>query len=385
MFFDEQRLGHLLQEREADGLLALTPSNIFYLTGFAKSGGAAAFVSGGSSNHPRLVVPSSNIDFIIEDVSERVQVVAYGRFPRALAEDESWDTNERRIADLHRGARTEASRDSVLVSILRDFRGTLLCDLDRDGTALTAAFDGIDIRSDPGAFKWLRMVKDAEESGRLRVAAEVTEAAIEAVAAACEEGVAQETLTRAFCTSLAGSGAQLRLVHISLGRSGAFGNANVPGDRLGTGNTVKLDVGAVVAGYASDVARCFSLGAPSGKARAYYDALVAGQEAAFELLHPGTRACDVFDRAVEAVRSHGIPHYDRTNVGHGIGVDGDGYDPPLLGPADETLLEAGMVLCIETPYYEIGFGGLQVEDMVLVTDDGIDSLTVSARDMWSIG
>jgi Xaa-Pro aminopeptidase len=269
---------------------------------------------------------------------------------------------------------------------LRDFRGTVLCDLDRESSAaLGALFDGIDIRSDPAAFKWLRMVKTKVELDRLKAAAKVTETAIEAVASACEEGVAQETLTRTFCSSLAGSGAQLRLVHISMSRSGSFGNANVPGDRLSAGDVVKLDVGAVVGGYASDMSRCFSLGTPSEKARDYYAALVAGQEAAFQSLRPGIRACEVFDHADDAVRANGIPHYERTNVGHGIGVDGDGYDPPLLGPTDETMLEAGMVLCVETPYYEIGFGGLQVEDMVLVTNDGFEPLTRSTRQMWSVG
>lgn len=374
----------MLDERAADGVLALTPPNVFYLTGFGQRGEAAALARR-AIHPPLLVVPSGSIDFVIEGVPDRVDIIAYGRFVRAFAEEENWNPNERRIADLHRAAKVDASLISTIASELRGFRGRLLCDLDADRTAaLAAALAGPEVRSDPEAFKWLRMVKGVEETRRLMAAAEVTEAGIRDVADACAVGVTQAALTRAFCTSLVQSGAELRLAHISIGRSGAFGNANVPDDRLTRGAVVKLDVGAIVQGYGSDMSRCFSLGDPSGKAGAYYGALLAGQDTALECLHPGVRACDVFQRAVETVRSSGIPHYERTNVGHGIGIAGDGYDPPLLGPSDETSLEPGMVLCVETPYYEIGFGGLQVEDMVLVTDDGFESLTTSPREMWGL-
>jgi Xaa-Pro dipeptidase len=81
---------------------------------------------------------------------------------------------------------------------------------------------------------------------------------------------------------------------------------------------------------------------------------------------------DTSQRLVDTVRREGIPHYQRSHVGHGIGVDG--YDPPNLGPGGDTALEENMVLCVETPYYELGFAGLQVEDMVRVTRDGVESL-----------
>jgi Xaa-Pro aminopeptidase len=55
------------------------------------------------------------------------------------------------------------------------------------------------------------------------------------------------------------------------------------------------------------------------------------------------------------------------------------YEPPLLAPSDHTLLEPGMVLCVETPYTEVGLGGLQVEDMVVVTPDGYRFLTHTNR------
>ena len=75
---------------------------------------------------------------------------------------------------------------------------------------------------------------------------------------------------------------------------------------------------------------------------------------------------------METVRREGLPHYRRNHVGHGIGLDG--YDVPNLTPESREVLEEGMVLSVETPYYELGFAGLQVEDTVRVTRDGVESL-----------
>ena len=94
--------------------------------------------------------------------------------------------------------------------------------------------------------------------------------------------------------------------------------------------------------------------------------------AAYDILKPGLKVSTLFDHVVETVRREGIPHFKRSHVGHGIGVDG--YDPPNIAASSNGVFEENMVVCIETPYYELGFAGLQVEDMVHVTKDGAQSL-----------
>jgi len=66
-------------------------------------------------------------------------------------------------------------------------------------------------------------------------------------------------------------------------------------------------------------------------------------------------------------------------VGHGIGTAGAGYEAPDLKPSDRTPLEPGTILCVETPYSEVGYGGLQVEDMLVVTDTGYRLLNHTPR------
>jgi Xaa-Pro aminopeptidase len=82
---------------------------------------------------------------------------------------------------------------------------------------------------------------------------------------------------------------------------------------------------------------------------------------------------------MDAVRKAGLPHYRRNHVGHGIGLDG--YEVPALTESSTDVLTPGMVMCIETPYYELGFGGFQVEDMVLVTETGVESFMTLPRDL----
>ena len=145
--------------------------------------------------------------------------------------------------------------------------------------------------------------------------------------------------------------------------------------RLKNGEVIRFDVGGRYKHYRADVARMAVLGDPDTKTSAYARALHVGVLKALEMIKPGVKASAVFETAVEAVRREGIPHYDRSHVGHGIGVDG--YDLPDLTAASQDVIEDGMVMCVETPYYELGWAGLQVEDMIVVRSDGIESLMTS--------
>ena len=91
---------------------------------------------------------------------------------------------------------------------------------------------------------------------------------------------------------------------------------------------------------------------------------------------PGTRVAELFDIAVETARK-GIPDYQRTHIGHGIGLEL--YEPPSINPTSEIVLEEDMVINVEPPYYELGLGGFQVEDTIVVTDSGFRFLTTLDR------
>ncbi len=125
------------------------------------------------------------------------------------------------------------------------------------------------------------------------------------------------------------------------------------------------------------------LGAPSDKQRRYYDAIRDGERAAIAAMKPGVPVSRIFEIGMRVTREAGMPHYKRTHVGHGIGLEP--YDPPTINAATETPLEPGMVFCVETPYYEHGWGGVQVEDAVEITATGVRQLTRSSQELHILG
>ena len=125
------------------------------------------------------------------------------------------------------------------------------------------------------------------------------------------------------------------------------------------------------------------MGAPGPRQEKVFDAVLHGLEAGIDAARPGATAGAIFSTAVGAVRSAGLPEYDRHHVGYGIGLDA--REIPVLESGSATPLETGMVLRIETPYYEHGWGGVQVEDAVEVTAGGTRRLTRSSQDLAIIG
>jgi Xaa-Pro aminopeptidase len=210
-------------------------------------------------------------------------------------------------------------------------------------------------------------------------AARITEHAVLTSVQSAFLGCTQRQLARVYNLTVATANATTRQDNASIDRGSTFGNVNSPGDVVQDGSLIRYDVGVHYQGYASDYARCYQFRTPSDKARRIQAALVVGLERALELVKPGAIASDIFHAAVKGVRQAGLPDFQRTHCGHGLGIAGAGYEPPLIAAKDNLPLEAGMVLCVETPYTEMGYGGLQVEDMLVVTPDGYRLMTNSER------
>ncbi len=384
--FDRLRLEAALAVAGVDALVLTSGPNVLYTTRYRKGGRALVIIVRGRAARPLLLLPSSDLDYVLEDLADGVELQAHGTFFRFHDFDRDLDEREALIRRVTTDARADVDEFDLAAEHLKRAglgKGRIATDA-LSLPRLVMHLPDADVQSLPELIRHVRTVKTGEEVRCLKEAASIAERAIEATCEALEIGVTQRELASRFSASVAAAGGRVRMDNVSFGRSSAFGNANMPEDRLDSGSIVRFDVGAVVDGYASDLSRCFAFGPVTSKAKRYYAALLAGQQAALAQLRPGVAASALFEVAAHTVRESVIPHYERTNVGHGIGLFGDGYDPPLLSPADATALEPGMVLCVETPYYELGFGGLQVEDMVLVTVSGFEFLTRLPRDLRDV-
>jgi Xaa-Pro aminopeptidase len=390
MLVNSERLQARLDRDGLDGVVAAAPANVFYLTGVQPSAlsQSYAIVTRDAPTAPFLVTSAATVDQALDAFPGLRGVSSYGTFHRTMMDGTVLTDEEQYLHRLVNETDISASALEALVSGLRQMG---LADkrigVDEGGPVpglLEQLRDRLPARISPaaGLFRWVRLVKTAEELRRLRLSAAITERALIACQGVLRPGVTEIEVAREFERSIVSQGGVRRILHVRFGRNGVAGMARERYTRLEPGDSVWFDVGCTFEGYNSDLARVFSLGEPRARTKRYYDAMWAGEEAAINGARPGMTAGELFDLTLTAVRESGVPHYQRHHVGHGIGLDI--YDPPLIAADVETQLETGMVINIETPYYEFGFGAVHVEDPFVVGADGNVLLTTLSRELCVI-
>lgn len=227
------------------------------------------------------------------------------------------------------------------------------------------------------AFRLSRAVKLPREQAALRYVSALTDRALDGVVGDLRPGISELEIAAEINRVIVAGGGIPRFTVVTSGERSSRVDAYAGARRLQPGDLVRIDIGATVHGYCSDMARSYVIGEAEPLAAERYAALLRGEEAGIARIRAGVPAGEVFEAAVAEVRAGALPDYNRNHCGHGIGLRANEF--PALGPASETPLEAGMVLCVETPYYEIGWGGMMVEDTVIVTEQGCEVLTHTSR------
>lgn len=234
--------------------------------------------------------------------------------------------------------------------------------------------------ADPSeTFRQARMIKLDGELELLRKASRITDQAIALIHPLIRAGVSELEIAAEINSHIVRHGGIARFVVVTSGERSSRVDAYATAKTLAERELVRLDIGCTVGGYWSDMARTFTVGEPCDVQQARYDALLKGETAQLALLKPGIRAADLYEEAMRTVRAGALPGYDRNHCGHGIGTRVSEF--PLLAPGQDVVIEPGMVFCVETPYYELGWGGMMVEDTAIVTKDGNELLTSSPRSL----
>ena len=156
----------------------------------------------------------------------------------------------------------------------------------------------------------------------------------------------------------------------------------IPRERkLEEGDVVRLDGGVNICGYISDLGRTYAVGKNvSEDKQRIFDTLLAARDAGIALLKPGIPFCDVFHEVMRVCREGALPQYVRGHVGHSISL-GPSEEYPMLSPDNKAVLEPGMVLCFETPYYSSQFHSYNLEDTILITENGHELFTDTNRSL----
>jgi Xaa-Pro aminopeptidase len=137
-------------------------------------------------------------------------------------------------------------------------------------------------------------------------------------------------------------------------------------------------MGATVAGYASDMTRTMGVGRIDQKARRMYGAVLESQLAAIDSVKAGALSSAVDRAARRVLRQHGLDKLFVHSTGHGLGLEI--HESPRIGRTGAVSLEAGMAITIEPGVYLEGYGGIRIEDTVVVTNNGCEVLTPTKKD-----
>jgi Xaa-Pro aminopeptidase len=385
-----RRLTAVLEAEGLDALVATTTENLYYVTGFRSIAHAlfrglelyGVFTRRGTG----LVIPVIDTTGVASEAITADALGVYGTFFFEYADEPG--VVGARVREWTRSPRGSAA--DALVQVLGDL-GVLGARIGIDeGGLFPAAWRTLEDRLHPAApvpayqlFRRARMVKSPEEVARLERAARIAEDGVAAVLAMLRPGVTEREAALVYEQEVLRQGASPFFTVVTMGERAALADV-YPSDRaLAPGDLIRFDLGCVYGAYRSDISRTAVLGAPTEKQARYYAAALAGEQAAIQAMKPGVPVSQIFDLAVRVTREHGMPHYQRHHVGHGIGLEP--YDPPTINAATHTALEPGMVFCVETPYYEHGWGGVQVEDAVEITSGGARRLTRSSQDLAVVG
>lgn len=375
------RLVDHIESAPFDAFLAVSPANVFYASGYRSTAGelfpAHRMVAVIGTDCARLVLPVADSAPAADAGVDPATLVAYGRFYFESTDGAAIPT---KLVDQHpdwvaalRTAVDAAGLGSATLGVddaaLGDHGVAIVGDALPDATIVPASAWAYQVRAN-------KLEGEAELLAR---AARLAENGISAALAVADEGWTEKQIAAVVASTMVAGGGSPRFIVVTAGQRSALADAFPTDNPWRPGDLLRFDVGCVLDGYWSDMARTAVLGEPTPLQRRRYDQLAAGESEQLEHIRPGIKASELFDVAMKTVIDSGFGPYRRQHCGHGIGLEV--YEPPVLNPAGDTVLEPGMVFCLETPYYELGWGGMMCEDTVIVTEDGHRRFTMSSREL----
>jgi Xaa-Pro aminopeptidase len=243
---------------------------------------------------------------------------------------------------------------------------------------------GVDLVPTYGLVEELRAVKDDDEVDALRQAAAITSEAFESIAEERFTGRTERELAwrmEQLQRELGGESAAFSTV-VAAGENAARPHTN-PGERtIESGETVIVDTGCVVEGYCSDCTRTFATGALPDDLKRAYEVCLDAQLAGVGAVVPGASGPGVDAAARDRIEAAGFGEAFGHGLGHGVGLLV--HEAPRLAKESRDTLQPGNVVTVEPGIYLSGRGGIRIEDLVVVRDDGPEILTSFTKDLISV-
>lgn len=346
-----KNLSKSLEEADLDAYLVTREPNIIYYAGT---------ISGGV-----LVVSS-----------ERDPVLLVSRLNLSIAQDQAEGFEIRSF--------TRQSMLEQITSVLKELR------LERIGfdelslghyRELGENLGSVELVEKPDLVWEMRKVKDANEQELMRKAGELSDIGMEAIRNCLKDDLREYEVAAEAAYAMRKEGAEDYAFPfiVASGPRSAYPHAGVSDRKIRRGDLVKIDMGAAYHEYRSDNTRTFIIGSPTEKQRTIYETVLEANEAALPEIKEGTAGIEVDKIAREIIEKAGCGDAFIHGLGHGVGLEV--HEPPSLSKRSEDILQVGNVVSNEPGIYLKGFGGVRIEDTVLVTPLGPERLTKFDKDL----
>lgn len=241
-------------------------------------------------------------------------------------------------------------------------------------------FAGVQLKGAPEVISTLRMVKTPDEIDRIRRACGVADACFEHVIRMIQPGVSEWDICLDIEFYIRRSGFDLAFEPIVVsGERSARPHGRASEKKLEIGDFVTMDFGARVDGYNSDITRTVVVGKANDRHHEIYGQVLKAQLSALEMMKPGVRAADVDAKARQVFDEIEMAKYFGHGLGHGLGSVV--HDTGRMSPTSQDVLEIGQVWTVEPGLYVPGFGGVRIEDDVVITASGIENFTKVSKDL----
>jgi Xaa-Pro aminopeptidase len=227
----------------------------------------------------------------------------------------------------------------------------------------------------------LRMIKSKDEIARIRKSVLTNSEAFMKTVKSIRPGVSESAIAAELEFQMRRLGAEKAAFEtiVAVGARSALPHARPGNQRVAVDELLLIDMGSCQDGYMSDMTRTLFCGKPGRRIRSMYKSVLKSQLAAISAVREGATAGQVDRQARQVLESEGLGKYFVHSTGHGLGLEI--HEPPRVGRRDKTRLEAGMVITIEPGAYIQGFGGIRIEDTVLVSKNGCEILTPTPKEL----
>jgi Xaa-Pro aminopeptidase len=345
----------LLKKNGIDVMLVTEVNHVRYLSGFTGSNG--------------IVVLAPPKAFFLTDFRYGVQSQKEVKNCQIMVANRQLVTELPRLSVFSKGARVGIEGDFVSINMLSKLKELL---------------PAVNFKPTTQLIESLSVVKDTDEIGKIKKAVRIADNAFDEILGDLKPGVKEKEIALELECKMRSMGAENASFEtiIASGQRSAMPHGRASEKKLRKGDLVTLDFGCMYQGYASDITRTVVLGKATEKQRKVYNIVLNAQKTACKAIKPGM-ACSRLDGvARDIIMKAGYGDYFGHGLGHGIGLVV--HDKPVLSPQSNDVLEIGMVVTIEPGIYISNWGGVRIEDDVVVTANGGQILSRSPKELLEL-